>query len=70
MNSPVSTTVAVVAAVSTSDLDPTLVEQAAEFELEQALIGRAHPDVEDQILHRHHMCDGSCVQALNGYNLD
>ncbi len=57
-------------AVDESELDQTLVEQAAEYRLEQELIERAHPDPEQQILHRHDMCDGDCVRVFNGHNID
>ncbi len=36
------------------------IEQAREYEREQAFIARVHPDLEDRLLHRFGECDGSC----------
>ena len=38
--------------------------------VEKALLERAHPDPEQQILHRHNMCDGKCVVTFRGFNVD
>jgi hypothetical protein len=46
------------------------IETGKFFALEQALLERAHPDEDERILHRHGMCDGSCVRAFNGFDVD
>jgi hypothetical protein len=53
VSEPVSEVVAITAAE---------LEQAHEANYEQAMLRIAHPDPEDQLLHRHNECDGSCTR--------
>jgi len=45
-------------------------QQAIDYAVERALIKRAHPRAIDLRMHDVGECDGTCVRALNGFNLD
>ena len=61
------TTATMTEATTAATIDPTLVEQANEAEVERQLLHRVHPTAMERIAHRTGDCDGSCARMYNGF---
>ncbi len=54
-------------ATATATIDPVLVEQANNAEVERQLLYRCHPTAMERMAHRTNDCDGSCARMYNGF---
>jgi hypothetical protein len=54
-------------AINVEVIDPSLIEQAENAELERQLLHRVHPTAMERMAHRTNDCDGSCSRMYNGF---
>jgi hypothetical protein len=54
-------------AINLEVIDPVLIEQANDAEVERQLLYRCHPTEMERIAHRTGDCDGSCARMYNGF---
>jgi len=64
------TTKAIITTGNTTEITEAQQQQAIDYAVEQSILERVHPKEIDRAMHRHGECDGSCVRAFNGMNLD